>query len=160
MHLSTLNLKIMTSTLTTVNIHYVFSTKNRQKLIDESIRSRLWAYMGGIARQNKMIAQAIGGTEDHVHLLITLPAVMSTSKGIQLIKAGSSKWIHEELPELSGFSWQTGYGAFSVSITKVPLIINYINRQEEHHRKKTFEEEYLFFLKESGMEYDERYVLG
>jgi REP element-mobilizing transposase RayT len=150
----------MTSSLTTVNIHYVFSTKNRQKLLDKSFRDRLWAYMGGIARQNKMIAQAIGGTEDHVHLLITLPPMMSTAKGIQLIKAGSSKWIHEEFPELSDFSWQTGYGAFSVSINKLPVIKNYIHRQEEHHRKKSYEEEYLFFLKESGIEYDEKYVLG
>jgi putative transposase len=146
--------------LTTVNIHYVFSTKNRQNSIDESIRGRLWAYMGGIARKNDMIAQAVGGTENHVHLLLTLPAMMSISKGVQLIKAGSSKWVHEEFPQLPKFSWQTGYGAFSVSISKLPMIINYIDRQEEHHRKITFEEEYLYFLRESGIEYDEKYALG
>ena len=150
----------MTSTLTTVNIHYVFSTKNRGKLINEEIRERLWAFIGGIAKQNKMVAQSVGGREDHVHLLITLPATMSTSKAVQLIKAGSSKWIHEEFPYLKDFAWQTGYGAFSVSVSKIPIIRHYIANQEEHHRQKTFQEEYLDFLKGSGIEYDERYIFG
>lgn len=146
--------------MTSVNIHYVFSTKNREKLIEREIQPRLWAYMGGIARQNKMVAQAIGGTTDHVHLLITLPTTLSISKAIQLIKAGSSKWIHEEFPGMSSFSWQAGYGAFSVSVGKVPQIKDYISRQEEHHRFKPFEEEYIEFLKMSGIEFDERYIYG
>lgn len=150
----------MASTLTTVNIHYVFSTKNREKLINPEIQPRLWAYMGGIARQNKMVAQAVGGTVDHAHLLLTLPATLSISKAVQLIKAGSSKWIHDEFPGKSSFAWQTGYGAFSVSIGKLPQIKEYILRQEEHHRFKPFEEEYIEFLKMSGIEYDDRYVWG
>ena len=150
----------MGSTLTTVNIHYVFSTKNRAKIIDTEIQPRLWAYIGGIARQNKMVAQAVGGTEDHVHLLITLPATMSISKAVQLIKAGSSKWIHDEFPGKSSFAWQTGYGAFSVSIGKLPQIKEYILRQEEHHRYQEFQKEYLKFLEKSGIEYDERYMWG
>jgi putative transposase len=150
----------MGSTLTTVNIHYVFSTKNRDKHIDKNIRGRLWAYMGGIAKQNKMVGHAIGGTEDHVHLLITIPADLSPSRAIQLIKGGSSKWIHEEFPDKSKFYWQEGYAAFSVSVGKFEQTIEYIKNQEEHHRKKTFEEEYIEFLKMSGIEFDERYIYG
>jgi len=89
-----------------------------------------------------------------------LPATLSISKAVQLIKVGSSKWIHEEFPGKSFFSWQTGYGAFSVSIGKLPQIKEYIFRQEEHHRLKRFEEEYIDFLTMSGIEYDERYLYG
>ena len=150
----------MASTFISMNIHYVFSTKNRQELIDNEIRHRLWAYMGGIARQNNMVAQAIGGTSDHIHLLLAIPAAISPSKAIQLIKIGSSKWIHEEFPDRSSFSWQTGYAAFSVSVGRLQQTIEYVNNQEQHHKKKTFEEEYLDFLKLSGIEFDKRFVLG
>lgn len=149
----------MASTLTLVNIHYVFSTKKREKLIDESIKIRLWAYIGGIARENKMIPLVVGGTNDHVHLLITLPPTMNISKAAQLIKIGSSKWIHKEFPEHKEFAWQSGYGAFSVSFGRIPNIVNYIKNQEDHHKKKTFAEEYIEFLKLNGIVYDERFVL-
>jgi len=150
----------MANTLILLNIHYVFSTKNRQKMIDKSIRKRLWAYVGGIARENKMIAQAVGGTSDHIHVLITIPSSMSPSKAIQLIKAGSSKWIHDEFPEISGFAWQAGYGAFSVSYGKLSNAIEYINNQEKHHLHRSFEEEYLEFLRTQGIDFDERYLWG
>ena len=150
----------MATSLSRVNIHYVFSTKNKGKLIDKKIRFRLWAYMGGIAKQNNIIAHAAGGTEDHVHLLLTIPATISPSKAIQLIKAGSSKWVHEQFPEKSEFSWQRGYGAFSVSIGKLPQTVEYIKKQDEHHREKTFEEEFIHFLKANEIDYDERYVWG
>jgi putative transposase len=150
----------MASTLTSMHIHVVFSTKNREKLIDEQIRERLWAYLGGIARQNKMVAQAVGGTSDHVHILVTIPPNISVSRAIQLIKIGSSKWIHEEFPEKSKFSWQAGYGSFSVGLGRFPIVINYIHNQEAHHRKRTSQEEYTDFLKVNGIEYDERYVWG
>jgi REP element-mobilizing transposase RayT len=150
----------MANTLTFMNIHFVFSTKNRQPQIDNSIKNRLWSYMGGIARQNKIIPQAIGGTNNHIHLLLSIPPSISPAKAIQLIKSGSSKWIHDEFPDKKTFSWQTGYAAFSVSIGKLSHTINYIHKQEEHHRHKTFEEEYLEFLEANGIEYDEKHVWG
>jgi putative transposase len=150
----------MATTFISIYVHFVFSTKDRQSIIDKSIRPRLWAFMGGIARQNKIVAIAVGGTANHSHLLLSLPSIHSPSKAIQLIKAGSSKWIHEEFPQMKGFSWQTGYSAFSVSPKRVQSVIDYIQNQEEHHRNKTFEEEYLSFLKSSGNEFDEKYMWG
>ena len=105
-----------------------------------------------------MRALAIGGTTDHSHALLSLPATLSLAKAIQLIKGGSSKWIHDRLPKYRKFEWQEGYGAFSVSPSQVRSVITYINNQKEHHRKKTFEEEFLEFLDKYGVEYDRRYV--
>jgi putative transposase len=150
----------MATTFVSVNIHFVFSTKKRENLIEKTIRPRLWAYMSGIAKQNKMVALAVGGTDNHSHLLISLPAAISPSKAVQLIKAGSSKWIHDEFPHIKGFSWQVGYSAFSVSPKRVQSVIDYINNQEAHHMIKTFEEEYIEFLESSGFEYDEKYIWG
>jgi putative transposase len=150
----------MASSFISVNIHFVFSTKKRQRLIEKSIRPRLWAYIGGIAKQNKMVALAVGGTNNHAHLLISIPATISPSKAVQLIKAGSSKWIHDEFPHKSEFAWQVGYSAFSVSSNRIHAVIDYINDQEEHHKTKTFEEEYIAFLNSSGFEYDEKYIWG
>jgi REP element-mobilizing transposase RayT len=120
----------------------------------------LWAYMGGIAKDYKMVALAIGGTENHVHMLVSIPAVLNPAKCMQVIKSNSSKWVNEEFRNGNGFSWQVGYSGFSVSPRQIKNVINYINRQEEHHRIKSFEEEYIGFLKDSGIEYEERYVWG
>ncbi|UCE08089.1 MAG: IS200/IS605 family transposase [bacterium] len=141
-------------------IHYIFSTKNREEIISAEVQDRLWAYMGGIARENNMKALAIGGIADHAHAFLSLPAKISMAKAIQLIKGGSSKWIHKTFQSLKDFSWQVGYGAFSVSVSHVDETINYILNQKEHHRHKTFQEEYLAFLKKHGIEYDERYIWG
>jgi putative transposase len=141
-------------------MHCVFSTSQRQKLISQDLQQRLWPFMGGIARENNMKALAIGGIEDHVHLLLSLPATASVAKAIQVIKGGSSKWIHENFPEHRDFAWQEGYGAFSVAISQIQATVRYIQTQQEHHRKRTFEEEFLCFLKKHEIEYDERYVLG
>ncbi len=143
-----------------VYIHYVFSTKNRQKFITPELEKRLWAYMGGIARENKMKALAIGGVEDHVHVLLSLPSTLSIAKAIQLIKGGSSTWVSKTFPEFKDFEWQEGYGAFSVSVSHIERTIAYINNQKEHHKKRTFQEEYLAFFKKHGIQYDERYVWG
>ena len=116
--------------------------------------------MGGIAKQNNMVAYAIGGTEDHIHILLSLPATISSSRAIQLIKSGSSKWIHETFPDKSDFGWQTGYAAFSVGKSTRERVIQYIQNQEEHHKMVTFQQEYLAFLNSSGINYDERYVWG
>jgi len=143
-----------------VYVHYVFSTKNRQKMITVDLEPRLWAYMGGIARENKMKALAIGGIEDHAHVFLSLPSTLSIAKAIQLIKGGSSHWVHETFPSHRDFEWQEGYGAFSASISHIDDTIAYINNQREHHRKTTFQEEYLAILKKHGIEYDEKYVWG
>lgn len=150
----------MAHSYTHILIHYIFSTKNREKIITTELQERLWSYMGGIARENNMKALAIGGIEDHVHLLISLPPTSSVSKAIQLIKGGSSKWVHDTFPNLKYFKWQEGYGAFSVSISHIADTVAYIKRQKDHHRKKTFQEEYIAFLKKHEIDYDERYVWG
>jgi len=141
-------------------MHVVFSTKERRRFITSDLRERLWAYIGGIARENGMNALAIGGTDNHVHVLLALPSTMPLAKAVQLIKGGSSKWIHETFPAQAGFAWQEGYGAFSVAVSGVKHTVAYVESQEEHHRTKTFEEEYLAFLQRHNIAYDERHVLG
>lgn len=141
-------------------IHYIFSTKNRQKIIKPELEERLWPYMGGIARENKMKALAIGGDEEHAHVFLSLPSTLSISKAIQLIKGGSSTWVSKTFDEFKDFQWQEGYGAFSVSISHIENTINYINNQKGHHKKQTFQEEYLMILKKHGIEYDEQYLWG
>jgi len=138
--------------------HCVFSTKQRQRIITPELRERLWPFLGGIARQNKMKAIEIGGVEDHVHVLLSLPSTIAISKAVQLIKGGSSKWVHENFPEHRLFSWQEKYGAFSASMSQLDSIIEYIRNQEAHHRAMTFQEEFLTLLKKHQIEYDERYL--
>jgi REP element-mobilizing transposase RayT len=106
-----------------------------------------------------MKALAIGGTFDHMHALLSLPATINISKAIQLIKGGSSKWVHDTFSEARKFAWQEGYGAFSVSFSQKDRIVDYINSQKEHHRKKSFREEFIKFLDLHAIEYDPRYVL-
>jgi len=137
-------------------MHCVFSTKERNPFIDAELESRLWPYIGGIARENKMKALAIGGTSDHIHALLSLPAIMSFAKAVQLIKGGSSKWIHDTFVKYKKFEWQEGYGAFSVSASQASRTIAYIDNQKEHHRKRTFEEELIELLDKHGVEYDRR----
>jgi REP-associated tyrosine transposase len=111
--------------------------------------------LGGIARTNKMVAVEIGGVEDHVHALIAAPSTLSVSKSIQLLKGNSSKWIHEIFPEHRMFEWQEGYGAFSIGVSGIPATVNYIKGQAEHHRKKSFKEELIEFLKKHNQPYDD-----
>jgi REP element-mobilizing transposase RayT len=136
----------------------VFSTKERRQLIAPQLRERLWPFLGGIARQNKMKAIEVGGVEDHVHILLSLPPTMAVAKAVQLIKGGSSKWIHETFPEHRLFAWQEKYGAFGVSVSLLDTVIAYIRNQPEHHRTVSFQEEFLAILKKHKIEYDERYL--
>jgi REP element-mobilizing transposase RayT len=138
--------------------HCVFSTKERRPFITPELRERLWPYLGGIARENGIKAVSIGGVADHVHLLLSLPATMPIAKAMQLLKGGSSKWVHETIPDPRLFAWQTKYGAFSVSVSQVDKIVRYNENQEAHHRKMTFQGEFIALLKKHGMNYDERYV--
>ncbi len=132
----------------------MFSTKGRQRLIVPALREQLWPYLGGIARQNDIKALAVGGIEDHVHIVLSLPSRMEIAKALQLIKSGSSKWIHDTFSNQRGFAWQEGYGAFSIGISQLDATIAYVNSQPEHHHNKTFEEEFLAILERHGIPYD------
>lgn len=140
--------------------HCVFSTKERRGMMDAGMRKRLWSFMGGIARKNEFKALAVGGTEDHVHLLLSLPATIPVSKAVQLIKGGSSKWIHSAFSQQRLFSWQEAYGAFSIGISQIPETIAYIQNQEEHHRRRSFQSEFLAFLKKHQIQHDQQYIWG
>ena len=105
-----------------------------------------------------MTAIEIGGVQDHVHMLLSLPSTMPVAKALQLIKGGSSKWVHDTFPDQRFFGWQTKYGSFSVSVSQLNKIIEYIRGQPEHHRKMTFKEEFVALLKKHRIQYDERYL--
>jgi REP element-mobilizing transposase RayT len=140
--------------------HLIYSTKDRRRQIAPDLQSRLWPYLGGIARENGLHAMAVGGGEDHVHMLLGLCATLSLSSSLQRIKGASSRWVHENFPDLGCFAWQEGYGAFSVSQSQVGRTIRYIQGQEEHHRRTSFEEEFVAFLRRYGMPYDPQRVFG
>jgi REP element-mobilizing transposase RayT len=140
--------------------HCVFSTKERKRLITDELQLRLWPYIGGIARENDCKPLAIGGVEDHVHILLSLPSTMAIAKALQLIKGGSSKWIHETFPSSRDFAWQQGYGAFSIGVSQIENTVRYIANQREHHLRVTFQDEFIAFLQKHGVEYDPRYVWG
>src|SRR5579859_1066868 len=126
--------------------HCVFATKNRIASIPEELQPRLWAYIGGIARTNNMRALSVGGIADHSHVLLSLPPTIAIAKAIQLVKAGSSKWIHEQTGSRR-FDWQEGYGAFSIGASQVPATVRYIENQPSHHKKISAEKEWDMFLK-------------
>ena len=138
--------------------HCVFSTKERRPLITPDLRDRLWPYLGGIAREKEMKAIEIGGMPDHIHILLSLPSTLSIAKALQLIKGGSSKWVHDTFPEHRLFAWQAKYGAFSVSMSQLDKTIHYIRNQEPHHRKMTFQEEFVVLLQKHRIAYDEKYL--
>lgn len=141
-------------------MHCTFSTKDRYPFIESGLESDLWPYIGGIARANRMKALAIGGVDDHLHALLSLPSMMSFSKAIQLIKGGSSKWVHDTFPRYKKFEWQEGYGAFSVSASQAQRTIAYIEGQKEHHRRTTFQEEFRALLDKHGIAYDARFLFA
>jgi putative transposase len=149
----------MAHTYCSALFHCVFSTQERRKSIAPEVQERLWAYIGGIARDNEMKALAVGGTEDHAHLLLSLPASLSVAEAMRKIKGGSSRWLHVSCG-LKGFAWQEGYGAFSVGWSQVEATVAYIAGQKEHHRRRDFQAEFLAILKRHRIEYDARYVWG
>lgn len=150
----------MANTYTSLHYHIVFSTKNRESWIAADIEERIWAYLGGIANQNKIMPLQIGGTEDHVHLLLGAPTTLAPAKIAQLLKGGSSTWIHDTFPQFKGRGWQDGYGAFSVSSSNLPSVSKYIQDQREHHRTRSFQDEYRAMLDRHGIKYDERFLWG
>jgi len=144
----------MGHTYTKILIHCIFSTKERRPLIPPERRSALCAYLGAIAQGEGFRLLEAGGTADHLHLLLQLPAQLPLAQAIQKLKGGSSRWMGPD------FAWQQGYGALSVSPSQLPVVRRYIRNQEVHHRKRDFEHEFLALLRQSGVEYDQRYVLG
>jgi REP element-mobilizing transposase RayT len=139
-------------------IHYTFSTKNRLPLIETEIQQRLWSYMSGSAKKHNLKAIAVGGVSDHVHILLSLPGTITIAKAVQLIKGSSSKWLKDTFDHMKDFSWQKGYGAFSVNVSLVQKTIDYINRQESHHKQMSFQEEFINFLKKNKVDYDEQHL--
>lgn len=147
----------MPSTHSSLHYHLVFGTKNRHPWIDRAWSDRLYTYLGGVVRELGGHPEAIGGMHDHVHLLFGLSPSHRLSDFVRDLKRGSSRWVHEQF-SLTGFAWQEGYGVFTVSASNREEVASYIARQEEHHRKRTFREEYIEFLRKSGVEFDERYL--
>ncbi len=148
----------MAHTFSELLSHVIFCTKGRTASIDDDLRPRLHSYIGGIVRELGGTAIAVGGTADHVHILLRLPPNVSMSDAMRVVKTNSSRWVHETSPNLRSFAWQTGYGAFSVSESNRQAVIDYIENQEEHHRRTSFQEEYLAILKRHRVDYDERFV--
>jgi len=148
----------MSHTYVSELFHCVFSTKDRQGLIPPSRQPDLWSYLGGIARKNGFKAIAVGGTDNHIHALVSLPATMPLAEAMELLKGGSSKWMNDS--GANAFAWQQGYGAFSVGISQQADTVSYIRSQAEHHNKRGFEEEFLAFLKKHRIAYDPTYVWG
>jgi REP element-mobilizing transposase RayT len=139
-------------------VHLVFSTKSRERWTTAELRERLFPYMTSILDNHGVSLLAVGGVEDHVHLLLSLGRNHTVAEAARLVKCNSSKWIHETFGDLSHFSWQTGYGAFSVSHSQVQAVRRYIENQEEHHKTLSFQEEFLLFLKRHNISYSEEYL--
>ena len=148
----------MSSSYTNLLYHLVFSTKDRQPLIAADYQERLYEYIGGTIRGLGGIALAINGMEDHVHVLARLRPDKALSDVLRDLKANASGWMHDVFPALHDFSWQRGYGAFTLSQSNLSAVQNYITRQKEHHQVKSFRDEFIEFLQASGLEFDERYL--
>lgn len=148
----------MPQSLARLHIHLVFSTKNRERIITNEVRSPLHAYMATVLQNLGCAPVLINSVEDHAHLLFDLARTLSISQAVEDVKKSSSKWIKTQGPEFAGFAWQAGYGAFAVSESNVETVRAYIANQREHHRTKTFQEEYRAFLERHNVAFDERYV--
>jgi len=141
-------------------IHLIFSTKERKQCLSDDFQPKLWAYMAGIAHNQGFEAMIIGGVSDHIHALLALPPTMPLAKAVQFLKGSSSHWINEAHTIDERLAWQEGYGAFSVSASQTDDVVRYIRNQPQHHAKKSFEEEFVEFLKKYGVAYDPAHVLG
>jgi len=145
----------MPHSYSTLLTHVVFSTKDRARFLDAQIRPELFAYMGGIVREMGGVARIVNGLDDHVHMLISLAADVAISECLRVVKTNSSRWVHETF---GNFAWQTGYGAFSVSASNEKQVIKYIRDQERHHRRMTFQEEFITLLRKHGVPFEERFL--
>lgn len=149
----------MPQSLSLVIAHFIFSTKSRQPFLTKDIREALFPYLATIARKGDGECYRVGGVEDHVHLAVRLGRQVTIADMVQELKVSSTHMLKREWPELlKGFAWQKGYGAFSVGPSDLPALLEYIDRQEEHHKKRSFKEELLAFLHKYGVKYDEQYL--
>jgi len=148
----------MPQSLSKVILHIIFSTKNREPWLGSDVRPRMHAYLATVCRDLGGELACVGGVADHVHVVTTLPRTLSQAQLIEQIKKASSKWIKTLDPRYRGFFWQRGYGAFSVSPSQLKDVLEYIDTQQEHHRTRTFQEEYRELLGRQGLDFDERYV--
>ena len=148
----------VSQSLSSVLIHIIFSTKMRLPLIQPEIMPDLYSYMAGIAKEQDSFVHEIGGVEDHVHLLVSLPRTLPLSKLVEEIKKGSSKWIKTKGNLYSNFAWQNGYGAFSIGRSTFDSLRKYIQNQKKHHQKVSFQDEYRSILNKYAIEFNEKYV--
>jgi len=148
----------MPQSLSKVILHIVFSTKNREPWLDSAVRPRMHAYLATICRNVGADFMRVGGVADHVHIVTTLPRTISQAQLIEQMKKASSKWIKALDARYRGFFWQRGYGAFSVSPSQLDSVLEYVSKQQEHHRTRTFQEEYRELLRQHRVDFDERYV--
>ena len=148
----------MPQSLSYLLTHIVFSTKDRTPVLDATVRTALHACLATVARNVDCECFRVGGVADHVHLAVRLSRTLTMAKLIEELKTSSSKWLKTQSPALASFAWQRGYGAFSVGPSDLNALLHYIDTQEEHHRARTFQDEYRAFLTKYGIEYDERYV--
>ena len=145
----------MSHTFTKNHQHIVFSTAQRHKLIEKPFQPKLWAYMAGICRNHGIYVRAIGGIEDHVHLLIELPPTLAVAQAVLKVKSNSSKWVNETRKK---FAWQKGYAAFSVSASNLLAVERYVNNQEAHHRRISYEDELIALLEKHGIHFDRKFL--
>lgn len=148
----------MPQSLSKVYTHIAFSTKERRPLITDDVKERLWAYLGGICKSLECNPVQVGGHHDHVHVLCTLSRKITQASLIENLKKSSSRWMKSLGPSLSDFYWQDGYGIFSINPMQTDAVADYIRNQAEHHKTRSFQDEFRAFLKKYGAEYDEKYV--
>ncbi|HYV24936.1 MAG TPA: IS200/IS605 family transposase [Pyrinomonadaceae bacterium] len=148
----------MPQSLSSILIHLIFSTKNREPFIATEVAAELHPYMATILRELKSPSLAIDGTTDHIHVLFSLSRTITVAELVEEVKTSTSKWLKTKGRPLKHFQWQRGYGAFSIGESNVPTLKRYIRNQQEHHRRVSFEDEYRKFLKAYRIDYDERYV--
>jgi putative transposase len=148
----------MPESLSKVIVHIIFSTKDREPWLESNVRPRMHGYLATICRDLGADFVRVGGVADHVHIVTTLPRTLSQAQSIEKIKKLSSKWIKTVGVRYRGFFWQRGYGAFSVTPSRVDELLRYVESQQEHHRTRTFQEEYRELLRRHGVDFDERYV--
>lgn len=148
----------MSQSLSKLYVHLIFHVKNNLCLIRQEDENELYAYIGGVIKLSKSIPIKINGTSDHLHVLCIMSKNISLADLIEDIKGNSSRWIKTKNIHYQNFSWQGGYAGYSVSQSKVEVVNQYITNQKEHHKHQTFKEEYLQFLIENGIEYNEEYL--
>ncbi len=144
----------MSSTLSNLIYHVVFSTKNRGSLIDSALQPELYDCISGVVNRCNGILLKIGGIEDHVHLVMKLRTDIALSEIVRTVKSNSSKWLNERQDATELFAWQRGYGAFTVSASKLPALLQYVQNQKDHHKKMSFKEEYEAFLARNNIAYE------